>query len=77
MEVKDMIDGHKYLVGDGYGYDLVICIREPTFEELRKYMGEVPAGCSAKIVRFLDRENIEEIIFETPWYSGLYIEPRN
>lgn len=49
-------------------------MRIPDYEELKKFLGEVPFGCSAVIVKFLDDGNREDCIFETPVFSGMYIE---
>lgn len=66
MQIKDMIVGGKY--------DKVEVLRIPDYEELKKFLGEVPFGCSAVIVKFLDDGNREDCIFETPVFSGMYIE---
>ena len=73
MTLADMVEGNKYLVGDGYGYDEVICLGPPTQEEIEAAFGYSPNGASMK-VRFVN-EDREDIFFETPECT-LYVEPR-
>lgn len=71
-KLSEMIPGHRYLVGDGMGYDVVECIGLPSEEEMKDY-----EGCTAMKVRFVggDLNGQEDIFCESEGYQ-LYIEPR-
>lgn len=69
-----MIPNHKYLIGDSYGYDEVICLGQPTIDEIKSYFGSVQSGIYVKV----KEENTEmQILFESDGYFGsIYVEQR-
>ena len=74
LSIHQMIPDRRYLIGGGYGYDIVTMVRVPSEEEIIEAFGECTPGQYA-LVRYED--NSEQIIFEASGFgSGLYIEPR-
>lgn len=71
-----MIVGNKYLVGDGGGYDLVICLGPSSQKEIADYGRTGNPELVVQKVQYCDGRG-EDIFFETPGVCELYIEPRD
>ena len=70
--IDSMIPGNRYLAGDGYGYEYVWCVGQPTEEEILEHMGELDIGTYVKI-RY-EKGGETDIWFESPGYSHTYCE---
>lgn len=68
LNMRDMVVGHRYLAGDGLGYDIVECVDHCP--------PDVPEGCHGVTVRFVKDGRIDYWFEDPNFGTGFYIEPR-
>lgn len=67
--------GRTYIINDGLGYDKVKVLKKADETDIEKYLGgEVCEGFVGVVVEFLDEPNRIDLVFETIYSSGMFIQ---